>query len=319
MAQPSNIKNVRIEWIDFSRGWVIILMVLGHTSIPMPISNYIWSFHMPFFFFISGLLFNPLKHNKFLSFLLERARRLIVPYFIMTAVVCFLLFSIGEPDAKCWYMGWGGYPLWFLPVLFIVEIFSFFAILKPHCRLPFAFCSYFIGYSLYLYGIHLPYKIEVVFMASTYYILGNLLKKQTFTYELKWRYLFLLFFVSIVLSQMLPRLDMCFNDYGSILNFFSAMMGIYSVILMSKKIVLYGRRIRNFAYCNKAIKWGGQNTLLIMGYASIVIMVMNHSTEYITINKTIFSGLKHILLWCILYVLSIVINKFMPIMVGKTK
>ena len=45
----------RIEWLDIAKGITIILMVLGHSSIPKPISNWIWSFHMPLFFFASGI------------------------------------------------------------------------------------------------------------------------------------------------------------------------------------------------------------------------------------------------------------------------
>lgn len=44
----------RIEWIDVAKGICIVLMVVGHTRLPSIISNWIWSFHMPFFFFISG-------------------------------------------------------------------------------------------------------------------------------------------------------------------------------------------------------------------------------------------------------------------------
>lgn len=41
--------NIRIDWIDLTKGIAIFLMVCGHTSIPLSISNWIWSFHMPLF------------------------------------------------------------------------------------------------------------------------------------------------------------------------------------------------------------------------------------------------------------------------------
>lgn len=47
----------RIKWIDLTKGVAIFLMVCGHTGIPSLISNWIWSFHMPLFFIISGMLF----------------------------------------------------------------------------------------------------------------------------------------------------------------------------------------------------------------------------------------------------------------------
>lgn len=44
------------DWADIAKGIAIILMVLGHSSLPAVIQNWIYSFHMPFFFFISGVL-----------------------------------------------------------------------------------------------------------------------------------------------------------------------------------------------------------------------------------------------------------------------
>lgn len=34
--------NIRIDWIDLTKGIAIFLMVCGHTSIPLSISNWIW-------------------------------------------------------------------------------------------------------------------------------------------------------------------------------------------------------------------------------------------------------------------------------------
>ncbi len=47
----------RIAWLDGARGIGILLIVLGHV-IPMttPISHFIYSFHVPLFFFLSGMV-----------------------------------------------------------------------------------------------------------------------------------------------------------------------------------------------------------------------------------------------------------------------
>ena len=42
--------NIRIDWIDLTKGIAIFLMVCGHTSSPLSLSYWIWSFHMPLFF-----------------------------------------------------------------------------------------------------------------------------------------------------------------------------------------------------------------------------------------------------------------------------
>lgn len=46
----------RLDWVDIAKGIAIVLMILGHSSLPNTIQNWIYSFHMPFFFFISGVL-----------------------------------------------------------------------------------------------------------------------------------------------------------------------------------------------------------------------------------------------------------------------
>ena len=49
----------RIEYLDIAKGIGMILVYIGHCRIPgdNPLFQWIYSFHMPLFFFISGLLF----------------------------------------------------------------------------------------------------------------------------------------------------------------------------------------------------------------------------------------------------------------------
>lgn len=50
--------NNRIKTVDAARGIAILLVILGHCcySLDEPINKVILSFHMPLFFFISGLI-----------------------------------------------------------------------------------------------------------------------------------------------------------------------------------------------------------------------------------------------------------------------
>lgn len=117
--------NIRIDWIDLTKGIAIFLMVCGHTSIPLSISNWIWSFHMPLFFIISGILFNATKYPNFNLFIKKRGKTLIIPYIIFSLIT---LLTIHDQTLKEWlYKGWiNGCALWFIPVLFFAEIFFLF-------------------------------------------------------------------------------------------------------------------------------------------------------------------------------------------------
>ena len=57
----------RIEWVDISKGIAIILMIIGHSGIPHFLNNWIYSFHMPFFFFISGVLSKQVNQIGYVS------------------------------------------------------------------------------------------------------------------------------------------------------------------------------------------------------------------------------------------------------------
>lgn len=58
--------KTRLDYIDVTRGIGIILVVLGHLNPGEGVERWIYSFHMPLFFVISGLLCRdmPVKWKK---------------------------------------------------------------------------------------------------------------------------------------------------------------------------------------------------------------------------------------------------------------
>lgn len=51
--------NYRDTTVDIAKGLGIFLVVLGHVPIPMWLCTPIYLFHMPLFFFLSGMFFIP--------------------------------------------------------------------------------------------------------------------------------------------------------------------------------------------------------------------------------------------------------------------
>ncbi len=70
----------RNKWIDIAKGITIILMVLGHTTIPDVASRFIWAFHMPLFFIVSGWMTNWVKYGVS-EFTIRKFRNLMIPFF----------------------------------------------------------------------------------------------------------------------------------------------------------------------------------------------------------------------------------------------
>lgn len=130
--------------INIMRGMAVLCVVIGHSfnSTATPtflgfIKSFVYCFHMPAFFFISGFLEGENKRNfsEKKQAIVKKAKRLMVPYFFLTviSVLLKLLFGafarnplnystvvvdilIGRNNPN------GG--LWFLYALFIISVFG---------------------------------------------------------------------------------------------------------------------------------------------------------------------------------------------------
>src|ERR1700677_3177825 len=89
----------RIEWMDTARGIAIILVVYGHvlvglhdggffsTANPWWLSYYtIYTFHMPFFFFLAGLNVRRSIAKGRKAFLWGKVWTIAYPYFLWSAI-----------------------------------------------------------------------------------------------------------------------------------------------------------------------------------------------------------------------------------------
>lgn len=185
----------RIEWLDVSKGIGIILVVLGHAAISRPFAYYIFSFHMPLFYFLSGFLLNVDKYDSFLSFGKSRFKRLIIPYVVFSFISVILISIINGLQVDQIYFSnffkalivskrneiFYNVPLWFLTSLFTVEMMFYILrkVIKNNLIL-FGIVSImgFIGY-MYIQRWMLP-MLPWTFDASVFYMvfygLGHLAK-----------------------------------------------------------------------------------------------------------------------------------------------
>ena len=66
MDQKKKMKSEEVQYWNIVKGIGIILVVAGHacnSSVGTPVSNYIYLFHLPLFFFVSGYLYNEDKYG----------------------------------------------------------------------------------------------------------------------------------------------------------------------------------------------------------------------------------------------------------------
>lgn len=129
----------RLTSVDVLRGIGILFVIAGHLGFVAPLKTYLYSFHMPLFFAISGFLFSAPKSLP--GYLWKKTRTLLLPYavFGLLGAPLMLLRSGGTADVLLSYLknlaltpfdGLGDMgTLWFLPALFICEI-SFALLLR---------------------------------------------------------------------------------------------------------------------------------------------------------------------------------------------
>lgn len=73
----------RILYWDMARGITILLMMVGHFSLPFTVKVFIYSFHMPLFF-ISNAYF--MKSYAWKDTAIKSAKKLLIPYAVGTGV-----------------------------------------------------------------------------------------------------------------------------------------------------------------------------------------------------------------------------------------
>lgn len=184
MSMNSN--STRVEWVDKIKGIAILLVILGHISDTKGcLQNWIYSFHMPLFFCVSGCLYyiNE-RQNMSISvfeYIKKKLARLIYPYFtyaLVGIVYQLLRFRCDEiKDAIFKTITLQGYStLWFLPTLFFAELF-FHICMRIHKKgiilflLIFFLGSFFCSYSeINFYVMIYRIGVGVFFMSCGYLV-----------------------------------------------------------------------------------------------------------------------------------------------------
>ena len=79
----------RLDFLDVCKGIGIVLVILGHIyGLSSKVGIWIYSFHMPLFFILSGLVYNEKKNTElpFFEFLKKKAKSYLVPYYLYALI-----------------------------------------------------------------------------------------------------------------------------------------------------------------------------------------------------------------------------------------
>lgn len=318
----------RVQWLDIAKGIGIFLVVIGHTGLTKVIATWIWSFHMPLFFILSGFSFTFTKSPSLIKFIKKRIRNLLIPYIIFSLIVYlwsllinYELFRLNYSEL---FLGWRGLALWFIPVLFCTEII-YFVISKTLNNILLLFVVIFsllIGYFFYENNIHFLFKFEVVFTSIFFYYIGNKFLKKIVCFFFKFDtfILFIMSFCFLLLSILLsyinyPGLDMAYNYIGIFyITYVNAVVGTVFIVITS---VVIERYLYSFYYLGTVILFLGVNSLIVLSFHQVVLMT--YKKLFINFNFMPYfnSSLRHILMWITVFLLAFLINTEFPWILGK--
>lgn len=197
----------RIDYIDIAKGLGMMTIIWGHIVEWGITNSFVYAFHIPLFFFLSGLVFNRQRYVNYKHFLIKKIKSLLVPYAIFSFVtwLFWVIYNMGflknsdgvsEMLAPLFQtfiaQGSGGYlihnvPLWFITCLFVVEnVYWVLSKYKPTIRLVIVVICAIIGYFMNTPinnsydGListfdftRLPWNIEVSFSALIFFAIGH--------------------------------------------------------------------------------------------------------------------------------------------------
>ena len=255
----------RIEWIDRCKCIAIYFVVYGHLCLD---NKYVYAFHMPLFFLLSGFVLNEKKY-EFKDFLKSRINGILIPY-IFFYLLTWMYWLVVERnfrsvDLEWWQplLGllysspqWNGFMshnavLWFLPCLFIVETIVFL-ILKHMPKISY---HVIIVTILTILGFcscrALPWCLNIALTCLQFFYAGRLLRKLDFNrFDRKW---ILLVFIILASAFLMGKhitdnkVNIVSSVYGSITEFeMFAYLGIFVFVFLFQ-IKLTDNQV--FKYC----------------------------------------------------------------------
>lgn len=314
--------------LDFAKGVGIILMVLGHcysAENGTYILRGLYSFHMPLFFIIPGIVYGIYRRHTTDSawnVAKKKVKRLLIPYFFFATATAIALCVLGRRTLEDFgtYM-WrivtlqGINAMWFLPCFLAVELIFIAANRTKRATA----CNAVIALAGMM-AVCFPVLrqaapgIQKVIIGSAFMSLGVLCAK-IYTAPIK----FPLWIGCVVLHLALAipndRVDMAYGIYGNpILYYVNGLLGTF--------VVIQGFACLEKSRLGSLIVWFGENSMIVLCTSSPVIEILR-LMDYKLANSVLPSlGTAEGIILCALAMLMEVFiilfcNRYLSVLFGK--
>lgn len=337
------IMNNRIVWVDWIKVIGIYIIVLGH----FPLENswlkpFIFSFHVPVFFIISGYLYKSCVTLS--SSWKKNIQTLLVPYLCISFIIIFynflrfyshhssgfqesIIFLIKQTSAillglnnNSWKSleGVGG-PIWYIYVLFFIRLL--FDKMR-HRNAHTIVCILFLitNYFLCSFNINYPFSILNIFLSYPFFTIGYNIRNHHFkTFE-----------KSRIFLTKHPIINFCFIIISGFITYyisyyFNGIAYMYNHAFGNNLLLFYISALFGsiciFALCQyvssfrvNMIEILSNGTVLIVGLHIILINYSNYIIDLTSILQSILLALVYTLLF---YYPIIITSKLCPWVLGK--
>lgn len=304
----------RIEYFDTAKGILILLVVLGHVFETGPVNQYIYSFHMPAFFMISGILlrYSSAPGKPLGQVLLDKIYTLIIPFLffevlgVLSNIVRFgvtlNIFGYASNTLRLWC---NNGPNWFIWALFVGEMM--FILIHRFLNNRYIIWAVTAAIGIFMIANHDFYStfgstgVGFLFLTFGYYT------QPFFTCQHHPLTIPASAIISLVTCFLNGKVDLGPWVFGSVpLYIISALSGTFFVLEGSKHI------------SSRLLNHYGRNTLTVLGTHQVInlpIRTLTGIAEYSPLPGTfIFLGISLIQL-----PLIFLFDRLIPFLIGKKK
>lgn len=304
----------RVHWIDICRGIGIILVLYGHLFVSDKNNYLIFAFHMPLFFFISGLVFKP-SSQPLREVSVKYFKQLLIPYYIFAILtygfalisqtagdvslggIAYQIFGIVYANGNNGMLGYN-VVLWFLPCLFITKL-TFAAITKKVSRTKLLLCllglSAVSGYliSVFVPWLKLPFSFEIALTCLTFFGAGYVVRtnKQILTIFSRQKHLlatsamlFAIFIATIHYHYTGAKVDLRVNQINNVFLFYlGAFGGITGWVTVSRILAK-----------NAFLEYIGRHSMVLFAWHNVLSTDLQNITNSV-MSQDFLNDMKYIL------------------------
>lgn len=319
----------RLRFISYSYAIGAILVVLGHSTptgasdLPIFIDRlrtFIYSFHMPLFFYIAGFLFKytcEKRRKPYHTFIKNKAVRFLTPYFVLTAVgiIPKILLSqfVNDEVSFSWYYVfesvfnprlnvWGHF--WFLPTLLIIFIFSYLILESTKNRAVFT-AVLILSAMLAVFPIQTNWLalhdicLELIYFCMGIATCSLVIKKRNIVFRLPVAVVTATAAVLIYIITTESKLYYYNNYIRNSANIAIAMLMIYAILCMTIFFENKGSKILDYfegkTFSIYIISWPCQAAV------EVLLNRVMHLHWYVTVPAMFFAGIGIPLLFLWIY------------------